>query len=205
MQSKGERGFSLIELLIVITIMAIIFGASVPFYRRYVAQTELTNVAQDLYLKLVTAHNNAVNGVVPKDAPTTSQRYYWVVNMHDAGTSWEYDTGACALVTDPAAPGYAEQFGFNFCNPYDYEHFVFPARFIVSHDYSLSYSEANVYFEPITGMVRIYSIDGLDRLDDPTDLTKNAINIRVASKDYPQLAVTFHVNHQGTITQESEN
>jgi prepilin-type N-terminal cleavage/methylation domain-containing protein len=205
MQSKHERGFSLIELLIVITLMAIIFGISVPFYRRYVAQTELKNVSQDLYLKLVTAHNNAVNGVVPKSVVSGSQRYWWVIHIHQSGYTWEYETGACPLIADTAAPGYASQFGFTFCGTQDYTYHTFPSRFDITHEYVGSYNEANIYFEPITGKVSVYSIDGSQRLDDTIDLTKSAINIKITSIDYPQLSITFHVNHQGTISQETAN
>ncbi len=197
MQQNRERGFSLVELLISITVMAIIFGLTIPFYRKYVAQTELKNVSQDLYLKLVTAHNNAINGVIPKNVSGgPAARYYWVVRVAQASSIWEYETGACPLSSDPS------QFSFTFCGVQDFEHYSFPARFSLNNQYSGSASEVNIYFEPISGQVKIYDISGL-RLDDPADTSNNSIDMTIQSTDYSGLYVKIHVNKQGTISQES--
>ncbi len=201
---KRERGFSLIELLIVITLMSIIFGVTVPFYRRYVAQTALRNVSQDLYLKLVTAHNNAINGVLPKTASAANQRYWWVVTTVNASGLWQYETGACPLQSIPPATQtqYDNQFSFSWCSTEEYKLFKFPTSFVVSHQYSATNSAVAIYFEPISGQVRVYDLAGA-RLDNPADMTSNVIDIVISSADYPSLQVRFHVNRQGTISQES--
>lgn len=195
-----QQGFSLVELLIVLTIMGIIFSVAVPFYRKYVAQTELRTVSQELYTELITAHNNAVNGVVPKDvAAGNTDRYYWVVHVHKNGTTWEHETGACTLKTTPPATAteYANQFSFNFCDRHDYTFKAFPANFDISHQYSTA-SEVNIYFEPISGNVAIYDISGT-RLDSTSGSA--AIDMVISATDYSALQTTINLNHQGTVRQ----
>lgn len=60
MENRGKHGFSLVELLVVMGIVAIISSIAVPSFLTYLQTTRLTNAAQNLYYALQTARTEAI-------------------------------------------------------------------------------------------------------------------------------------------------
>ncbi len=188
---KDQRGFTFIELLIVLTIMALVFMTLLPFYRRYVAQTQLKNITVEMRSVLRSAHNKALNGV----ASTDGTMVHWVIHIHNNSFNYEYETGGCPVNVDAASANYDQRYQFLNCGTADYVLEDFPSRFSVTHQYSSSYPEVNIFFANINGTVVVYDPNG--------NVIGNTIDIQISSDDYPNLYTIFHVNAQGGISEES--
>lgn len=77
-QRRHVRGFTLIELITAITVMAIFAGLALPSFREFVANQRIRNVSFDLMASLVLARSEAV----------TRSRNMTVAKT-TAGTSWD--------------------------------------------------------------------------------------------------------------------
>jgi prepilin-type N-terminal cleavage/methylation domain-containing protein len=188
---RNQHGFTFIELLIVITILSLIFITILPFYRRYVAQTELKNITIKMRSVLRSAQNKSLNGVASSDGTPV----HWVVHIHNNSYHYEYEVGGCPVNIDPSSAGYDQRYQFMNCNNKDYLLVDFPQRFSVTHQYSSSYPEVNIFFANINGDITIYSPDG--------SVIGNTIDIQITSDDYENLYTIFHVNAKGGISEES--
>lgn len=61
----GDRGFTIVEMVVVITIFGIIAGLVLFRYRNYQAIIDLENTAQDIALEIQKAQNDAIGGRYP--------------------------------------------------------------------------------------------------------------------------------------------
>ncbi|MDQ3098421.1 MAG: prepilin-type N-terminal cleavage/methylation domain-containing protein [bacterium] len=188
---RDQRGFTFIELLIVVTILSLIFMSILPFYRRYVAQTELNKTTIMMRNVLRSAHNKSLNGVASSDGTTV----HWVVHIHNNSTQYEYEVGGCPVNTDSGSGTYTERYQFMNCGNKDYLLADFPQRFSVTHQYSASYPEVNIFYANINGDVTVYSSNG--------SILGTNIDIKISSDDYENLFTIFHVNAKGGISEET--
>ncbi len=186
-----QRGFTLVEMLIVLTLVALIVLIMLPFYRRYIAETELKNITVRIRNVLRDSQNKALNGVTSSDGTVV----HWVVHVHNNSLHYEYEVGGCPVTVNPANAYYDVRYQFMNCNIKDYKQVDFPPRFSVTHQYSLSYPEVNIFFANINGTVVIYDANG--------DEIGNNIDIQITSDDYDNLYTIFHVNAQGGVFEET--
>ena len=88
MIQRQDRGFSLLELLVVITIIAILVALAVPNYRTWVANTKVRTAAESIQNGLRTARNEAAQrGVNVRFELTTSTDSTWRICSMPAGVT----------------------------------------------------------------------------------------------------------------------
>ncbi len=79
---SGMQGFTLTELMIVISILAILSAVAVPPVRSFVDRMEVKSVARQMYGDLYYAKIQAIRGMVPYSFITgvdSNGTYYWMV------------------------------------------------------------------------------------------------------------------------------
>jgi len=111
--AQGMRGFTLTELMIVVTVFAVLVGAALPSYNQFVRNQRVKNASFDVFSSLVLARSEAItrNKAVSL-APVTSGTWTsgWTVTA-DAGATvlrrQEAIPGITITVTGPAAFVYA--------------------------------------------------------------------------------------------------
>lgn len=87
-----EAGYTMIELVVVISIMAIIFTLAIPAFQQFNAPQEFKTASQQIKSDLRTLQNRAVSGVtVSRSGQNT--RVYWTIRvLNNAST---YEIAAC--------------------------------------------------------------------------------------------------------------
>ncbi|MBQ2804041.1 MAG: prepilin-type N-terminal cleavage/methylation domain-containing protein [Lachnospiraceae bacterium] len=78
---KSNRGFSLVEMIIVIAIMAVLVGIMAPMFLMYVKESKRT-VDVDSAMKMV----KAVHIMTAEGVPCTDEKYYWNTSTTMSGT-----------------------------------------------------------------------------------------------------------------------
>lgn len=88
MTSPGARGFSLIELLVTITIVAILLVLAVPNYREWVANTRVRGAAESIQNGIRIARNEASQrGVNVRFELTSTDSSWQVCQLAASGTA----------------------------------------------------------------------------------------------------------------------
>jgi type IV fimbrial biogenesis protein FimT len=87
-QAKKGHGFTLIELMVTLTIAVILLTVAVPSYQSFVASTELTTSANDL----IAAINLTRSESVKRDA---------IVSLQSTNQTTDFAAGYCIVVGDP--------------------------------------------------------------------------------------------------------
>jgi len=110
-EARAQRGFTLMELLVVLAIVGVIMGLAVPNFGLYIRNSRLTGAANDLLGSMTLARTEAIKRQVPvavcatsdpdeatptcNDGPFTA----WVVWV-DADNDWVPDNNANEPVLD---------------------------------------------------------------------------------------------------------
>lgn len=86
MTLRQSRGFTLPELMIVITILAVLIGAGVPAFAEFVRNQRVKTASFDLFSSLVTARSTAItrNTTVTLTPSTTDWGGGWKITYVDA-------------------------------------------------------------------------------------------------------------------------
>lgn len=86
------RGFTLIELMVVLTVIAILIVVAVPSYNNYNNNQKLADAANQLQAILRQAQNNAQTGTLCNDG---SKSDYWHVDLTKGANSYSF-TSSCS-------------------------------------------------------------------------------------------------------------
>lgn len=101
---KRPRGFSLIELMVVLAILGILMGIAVPNFSEWIASQRVRDTASDLHTSLMRARSEAISrGLATSVTPVTTTN--WANGWHIANPDGTYNP-------DPANPTvFIEQHG----------------------------------------------------------------------------------------------
>lgn len=68
MKNNMQKGFTLIELMIVVAIIGILASIAIPQYQNYIAKSQMTRVVGELSALKTSAETQLMEGVVPSTA-----------------------------------------------------------------------------------------------------------------------------------------
>lgn len=108
---RTQRGFNLIELLVVVTIAAVLLGLGVPSFREFMAAQRVKNTAFDFAAALLLARSEAVkrNAAVSVDQASGSWQNGWNVTAGAATLSTKEAPASVTITPNPAATSVAYQ------------------------------------------------------------------------------------------------
>ena len=114
-ERRAQRGFTLMELMVVLAVVGVIMGLAVPNFSLYVRNGRLTGAANDLLASLTLARTEAIKRQLPvglcasgnpgvaapacSGATATAFRQGWIVWV-DADNDWVPDNNAAEPVID---------------------------------------------------------------------------------------------------------
>ena len=99
-----SRGFTLVELMVSISIVTVMMAVGLPAFQNYGRKAELNQAATDIQTAILQAHNLAL---APESDKPSSEKYYGVKfdvikNSFDVVRgNWEASSSGCPVLPDP--------------------------------------------------------------------------------------------------------
>jgi prepilin-type N-terminal cleavage/methylation domain-containing protein len=186
-----ERGYSLIELIIVISIVVTIAAVSLPAYKQFTIPQALKNVSQQLKSDLRIVHNNAQNGV----KNLGGNRVSWVLRV--IGGQSYYEISGCAKTELFSA---CKNSSHNYQRKEIGKTFrIYPCTLPCTNYTAIS--GASLYFMPVDGTIEIYNnVDTI--LPDVTGnmpMALTTISFLIRSTEDTNKSSIITINSEGSI------
>lgn len=111
-----KKGFTLIELMVVISIIAIALAIAVPSMTTFMRNAELTSVSNSLLASINTARSEAMKrgmNAMVKPIDSTDWRKGWIVFVDVARDGDPTNTTNIRISSQSEIPGYFDVTGFN--------------------------------------------------------------------------------------------
>lgn len=109
MEKAGQRGFTMLELMVVVAIIAILAALAAPSFNKLILDQRIKTMAADLNASLARARSEAVkrNTNVTLTPTGTWQNGWTIADPNNAGTNIESHSGYTGLAaTGPASVTY---------------------------------------------------------------------------------------------------
>jgi type IV fimbrial biogenesis protein FimT len=105
----ARQGFTLIELMVVITVLAVLLGVGVPSFRALIIKTRLKNASFDVFSSIVAARSEAItrNTTVTITPNSGDWAKGWVITDTGSNTLKTQDAFTNLTVTGPATLVYS--------------------------------------------------------------------------------------------------
>jgi prepilin-type N-terminal cleavage/methylation domain-containing protein len=196
-----EKGFSIVELLISVTIIAIIAAMALPAFKNFSNSQVLKSITQQIKTDARSTHNKALNGILNRGG----ERSAWILRISNDQSL--YEMAACPTANS-----------FGSCKDYlhNYNQVSTNSTFkFYACDYPCTslttYTGVTLYYAPIDGTVIFYPYDrsvGSTYESQPfgtspnTALTISKISVLIKSSDTTQTSI-FTINSKGDLTENS--
>jgi prepilin-type N-terminal cleavage/methylation domain-containing protein len=175
-----QNGFTLIELIIVVSIIGVLTALTVPTIRNYNSHVDLKNTAQLIRDELRSLFNRAQNGGVSTSNMSSGDRSYWAMRIDNSANTY-YEIAPC------------DSFDFTTCTTdSDYRQVKLPDRFHISHNVS-GKTRIILFFVPIQGSLLVYD-------STPAIVSVSSVTLTISSDEYTAKDYTVTINSKGSIT-----
>lgn len=98
-----QRGFTLIELMVALAVLAVVLGVGVPSYQGYIAEQRVKSASQSLFMGLLLARSEAIKrNQTISISPNGSWQQGWVISTGASYDDCLSNAAGCIRVAQPA-------------------------------------------------------------------------------------------------------
>lgn len=99
---RPENGFSLVEMMVVVAVIAILLGFAAPAVKSMIAGQRVKNAASELYESIILARSEAIKRAVSVELDTTGFANGWAVMADGVATPLREQAAMTDVSFDPA-------------------------------------------------------------------------------------------------------